>query len=151
MYIHANKYNRYIGVTGRILLHHFCYLLGAALGDDATKVMVPSETGNSTRLRDARDLWSVVTTTFYYFPSNATLAWSERERKRREARLLGDVGDDKGNTWNVIRRSKLDNTHRFHAILREIYKEINVSNSGLLFQNKNSHFDSESMLNKIGD
>lgn len=39
----------HIGVTGEILLRHFCYLLRAALGDDATKVMVPSETGNSTR------------------------------------------------------------------------------------------------------
>jgi hypothetical protein len=39
----------HIGVTGKILLHHFCYLLRAILGDDATKVMVPSETGNSIR------------------------------------------------------------------------------------------------------
>lgn len=39
--------------------------------DDATKVMVPSETKQPESLRDARDLWSVVTTTFYYFLSGA--------------------------------------------------------------------------------
>lgn len=61
----------YVGVKRRILLRYFCYLLRTALGDDATKVMVPSETEQPESLRDARDLWSVVTTTFYYFLSNA--------------------------------------------------------------------------------
>lgn len=108
-----------IGVTRSILLRHFCYLLRPALGDDATKVMVPSETKQPESLRDARDLWSVVTTTFYYFLSSAlcfehTRARAQREGRKVEARLSGDEGDDKreipGGYSTSPERSKLDNT-----------------------------------------
>lgn len=75
-----------MGVKRRILLRYFCYLLRTALGDDATKVMVPSETEQPESLRDARDLWSVVTTTFYYFLSNAV---SRTRALRREVREVG--------------------------------------------------------------
>ena len=73
-------------------MRHFCYLLRPALGDDATKVMVSSETKQPESLRDARDLWSVVTTTFYYFLSSAvyfkhTRARAQREGRKVEARL----------------------------------------------------------------
>lgn len=45
-----------------------------------------------------------------------------QEGEKAEARLLGDVGDDKGNTWNVIRRSELDNTAIPRDIKRNAYK-----------------------------
>lgn len=47
--------------------------------------MVPSETKQPESLRDARDLWSVVTTTFYYFPSGAVSRAHARSEGGRES------------------------------------------------------------------
>lgn len=59
-----------MSVKRAILLRYFATSPEQPLGM-MLKVMVPSETKQPESLRDARDLWSVVTTTFYYFLSNA--------------------------------------------------------------------------------
>lgn len=95
-------------------MRYFCYLR-TALGDDATKVMVPSETKQPESLRDARDLWSVVTTTFYYFLSNAvSRALGAARREGSEAvRAMRETIRERDTREKVIpprRGSKLDNT-----------------------------------------
>lgn len=82
-----------MGVKRRILLRYFLLLPPTSpWGDDATKVMVPSETEQPESLRDARDLWSVVTTTFYYFPSDDVSRATTERREVEAATLSGDEG-----------------------------------------------------------